>query len=89
MAREIAKRSTFRRRQEKARMSMDQQTGKGERRSSNRKAKEQKTILKPSVQQDEKDILDNLPRDSPSGTGRDIEQDQEQTQDRNDERRTG
>lgn len=69
-------------------MSQDQQTGTDERSSSDRKAKEQKTILKPSVQQNEKDILDNLPKDSPSQNGHDIEQDEEQTRDHHDERRT-
>jgi hypothetical protein len=53
-----------------------------------RKAKEQNTILKPSVQQDEKDILDNVPGKDPSQRGHDVEQDREQTHDQGEELRS-
>lgn len=69
-------------------MAKDQQAGTDEKSSSDRKAQEQKTILKPSVQQDEKDILDNVPKAGPSQSGHDVEQDQKQARDHGDERRT-
>jgi hypothetical protein len=53
-----------------------------------RKAKEQTTILKPSVQQDENDILDNVPGKDPSQRGHDVEQDREQTHDQGEELRS-
>ena len=68
-------------------MSKTQQRGTGSSESNKSpQQKAQETILKPSVQQNEKDILDNLPGRTSTQSEHDVEQDHEQTRNKNSDR---